>query len=207
MAAPQNAAGELLRRLRRPLIAQRMSWLQSEEVTMKDALIWLTWSLVLAAGVLLLSSQAPHELDRTSVAATYSHGILRATIPYIAPHAGAGRLTLEVLDPEDQIQCRIERSVNIESGKGTWQEDLKLTKALPADDLVWHRLRYKFVYSDEELPAIEGTDSISQILRTPVLHVLGQKSYLTGGKAAVRVIVTDSKNEVIAALPPVRYDF
>src|SRR5437899_1623116 len=117
MAAPQNAAGELLRRISVHFIAQRMSWLQSEEFTMKDALIWLTWSLVLAAGLLLLSFQAPHELNRTAVAATYSHGILRATIPYVAPHAGAGRLTLEVLDPEDQIQGRIERSVNIKSGK------------------------------------------------------------------------------------------
>jgi len=173
---------------------------------MKDALIWLTWSLVLAAGLLLLSFQAPHELNRTSVAATYSHGILRATIPYSAPHPGAGRLALEVLDPEDKALSRIERSVEIKNGKGTWREDLKLTKALPSDDLVWHRLRYSFVYSDEELPAIEGTDSISQILRTPVVHILGQKSYLTGGKAAVRVIVTDSKNEVIAGTNSLRIE-
>ena len=173
---------------------------------MKDALIWLTWSLVLAAGLLLLSFQAPHELNRTSVAATYSHGILRATIPYSAPHPGAGRLALEVLDPEDKALSRTERSVEIKNGKGTWREDLKLTKALPSDDLVWHRLRYSFVYSDEELPAIEGTDSISQILRTPVVHILGQKSYLTGGKAAVRVIVTDSKNEVIAGTNSLRIE-
>jgi len=173
---------------------------------MKDALIWLTWSLVLAAGLLLLPFQAPHELNRTSVAATYSHGILRATIPYIAPRAGAGRLTLEVLDPEDQVLGRIERRVNIESGKGAWQEDLKLTKALPTDDLVWHRLRYHFVYGDEERPAIEGTDSISQILRTPVVHILGQKAYFTGGEAAVRVIVTDSKNEVIAGANSLRIE-
>src|SRR5437879_13239521 len=174
MAAPENAAGELLRRIRRPLYRPANELAAVEEFTMKDALIWLTWPLVLAAVLLLLSFQAPHELNRTSVAATYSHGILRATIPYVAPHAGAGRLTLEVLDPEDQIQGRIERSVNIESGKGTWQEDLKLTKALPTDDLVWHRLRYHFVYGDEKRPAIKGTDSISQILRTPVVHILGQ---------------------------------
>ena len=39
---------------------------------------------------------------------------------------------------------------------------------------------------------------MSQILRTPVVHVMGQQSYLAGGAAAVRVIVTDSSNEAIA---------
>src|SRR5262249_51188567 len=47
---------------------------------------------------------------------------------------------------------------------------------------------------------------ISQILRTPVVHILGQQSYLSGGPAAVRVIVTDSKNEVIAGAGTVRID-
>jgi hypothetical protein len=173
---------------------------------MKDALKWLSWSLVLAAGLLLLSFQAPHELNRSSVAATYSHGILRATIPYVASHPGAGKLTLEVLDPEDQTLGRVERRVEIRSGKGTWQEDLKLTPALPIDDLVWHRLRYQFVYSDEQGPSIEGTDSISQLLRTPVMHILGQQSYVCGRPAAVRVIVTDSKNEVITGAASLRIE-
>ena len=84
---------------------------------MKDALIWLSWSLVLAAGLLLLSFQAPHELNRSSVAATYSHGILRATIPYVAAHPGAGKLTLEVLDPEDQTLGRVQRRVEIRKRK------------------------------------------------------------------------------------------
>src|SRR5260370_35032301 len=53
---------------------------------------------------------------------------------------------------------------------------------------------------------MHGTESISQILRTPVMHVLGQQSYLTGGPAAVRVILTDSKNEAIAGPSSVRIE-
>src|SRR5208283_1686490 len=49
-------------------------------------------------------------------------------------------------------------------------------------------------------------ESISQILRTPVVHILGQQSYLAGGEAAVRVIVTDSQNEVIAGRGTVRVE-
>ena len=38
----------------------------------------------------------------SSPVATYSQGRLRLTIPYQALHAGAGRFTVEVLNPEDQ---------------------------------------------------------------------------------------------------------
>src|SRR5439155_9914546 len=38
--------------------------------------------------------------DGPSTSATYSHGFLRLTIPYHAARAGAGKLTIEVLDPK-----------------------------------------------------------------------------------------------------------
>src|SRR5208337_4542450 len=70
----------------------------------------------------------------------------------------------------------------------------------------WHRVRYRFAYMGSQDAAIEGTESVSQILRMPVVHILGQQSYLSGGQAAVRVIVTDSKNEPIAGPGSVRIE-
>ncbi|HEV2989221.1 MAG TPA: MG2 domain-containing protein [Candidatus Angelobacter sp.] len=67
-------------------------------------------------------------------------------------------------------------------------------------------MRYRFAYSNGKDVALEDTESISQILRTPVVHILGQQSYLTGGMAAVRVIVTDSKNELIPGAGSVRIE-
>jgi hypothetical protein len=166
---------------------------------MKHSFLWFTPLLVIAAGILLLSFQAPQPPSGQSAVATYSHGIVRITIPYIAPHSGVGQLTVEVLDPEDRTLGRIERAADIDGSKGMWHADLKLTKALPIDELVWHRLRYRFVYNGQREPGIKGTVSISEILRMPVIHILGQQSYLTGGPAAVRVIVTGSRNEVIAS--------
>jgi len=142
-----------------------------------------------------------------STAATYSHGLLHLTIAYHAPRTGAGQLTMEVLDPEDDALGRAERHVEVAGGQGRWQDEIKLEKPLPLDDLVWHRVRYRFEYDDKQSAALEGTESISQILRTPVIHILGQQTYLTGGLAAVRVIVTDSKNEVIAGRGSVRIEF
>ena len=114
---------------------------------------------------------------------------------------------MEVLDPEDNVLGRAERHVEIAEGQGQWQDEIKLEKPLPVDDLVWHRLRYRFEYDDHKSAGLEGTESISEILRTPVIHILGQQSYLAGGRAAVRVIATDSKNEVIAGRGSVRIEF
>ena len=154
--------------------------------------------LVIAAAVTLQSFQAANAANGDSVEATYLHGVLHVTVPYDLPRAGAGQLTAEVLDPEDRLLGRLEQQVSATAGKGLWQGDLKLAKAVGTEDLVWHRLRYRFAYNDRTDAAVEGTDSISQILRTPVMHILGQQSYLTGGQAAVRVIATDSKNVPIA---------
>jgi hypothetical protein len=133
-----------------------------------------------------------------AASAIYSHGVLDLTIPYHAAHAGAGQLTVEVLDPEDQILASADQPVGVAEGKGQWRERIMLTKPLAVDELVWHRMRYRFEYNDRKSAGIEGTESISQILRTPVIHILGQQSYLAGGEAAVRLIVTDSKDQLIA---------
>ncbi len=139
-------------------------------------------------------------------AATYSHGILHVTIPYRDAHSGAGTLTIEVVDPEDKVLGRSQHGADVAGTRGSWQEDIKLDQALSLDDLVWHRVRYRFEYGDSKQAALEGAESISQILRTPVVHILGQQSYLSGGEAAVRVIVTDSHNEMINGSGSVRIE-
>src|SRR5689334_10602247 len=109
--------------------------------------------LSIAAVLMVRALPAPE----TNVTATYSHGILHVTIP----HSGDQKLTVEVLDPDD-------RTIGRADGP-----DVKLAKPLAVEDLVWHRVRYR-------VGATEGIESISQILRTPVLHVVAQQSYVAG---------------------------
>jgi uncharacterized protein YfaS (alpha-2-macroglobulin family) len=168
-------------------------------------LFWIAALLAMACVVVLLVEPFQSADGKTAVV-TYSRGVLHVLIPYRAVHAGDGRLTVEVLDPEDKVLGHAETHVGIGEGYGRWQEDIRLDKALGVDDLVWHRVRYSYVYNDRKIDALEGTESISQILRTPVVHILGQQSYLSGGPAAVRVIVTDSKNEAIAGAGTVRIE-
>ena len=167
------------------------------------------WFFLLGAALVtaaIMAVQPSGAANDDSVVATHSHGVLFLTIPYQAAHAGAGRLTVEVLNPEDQVVGGSERRTEVAVGKGRWQETIKFDDTLAFDDLVWQRMRYRFEYSDGQRETLEGTESIAEILRTPVVHILGQQSYLSGGQAAVRVIVTDSKNEHIAGPGTVRIE-
>jgi uncharacterized protein YfaS (alpha-2-macroglobulin family) len=170
-----------------------------------DRICFYAIALLLAVSVLLLV-QPFLGANGTAGVATYSRGVLRLTIPYHAAHAGTGRLTIEVLDPEDQVLGKSEKSSEVAPGSSQWKEEMKLEKAPPLDELVWHRLRYRFVYDDNRYADIQNTESIAEILRMPVLRILGQQSYLSGSPAAVRVIVTDSQNEAIPGRSSVRVD-
>ena len=159
------------------------------------------WLLLIPA-LLFIAAIVTVQSNHASVgealdSATYAHGTVEVTIPYRATHAGAGKLTVEVLDPEDHVIGGSEHDADVSEGNGHWHERIALAKPLAMDDLVWHRVRYHFDYADHSAK-IAGVESISQILRMPVMHILGQESYLAGGEAAVRVIVTDSQDAVIA---------
>ena len=163
--------------------------------------VFLATAGVVSLQTFQASSHAP------SPVATYSQGRLRVTMPYYALHDGAGQFTVEVLNPEDEVLGRTEQRVEITEKRGQLQGEIRLEKPLSLDDLVWHRVRYRFEYDDAKKAAVEGTESISQILRRPVIHILGQQSYIAGGQAAVRVIVTDSKDAVIAGRGSVEIEF
>src|SRR5258705_10281358 len=136
---------------------------------MKRRYVWFATAalLVIVSVVIVQSFQPTQAANSTATVATYSHGTLRVTISYQAAHAGAGQLIVDVLDPEDGVVGRAERPVDVPEGTGSWQEALNLTKEIAVDDLVWHRLRYRFTYSNGKNAPIENTESVSQILRTP----------------------------------------
>ena len=143
--------------------------------------------------------------------ATYTHGSLSITIPYHSGREGSGTLTAEILDPEDHVLGRSERKVDIAKGDGTWQQVINPDKPIAYEEIVWQRVRYRFEFGDGKAAGpgdakIEGIESISAILRRPVVHILGQSEYLTGSEAAVRVIVSDANNNEIAETGTVRIE-
>ncbi len=143
--------------------------------------------LLVAAAVL---SQEP---ERRMVAA-YARGSLAVTIPYHSEQAGSGRLIAEILDPEDHTLGHTEGEVQIAKGDGVWQRTIRPEQPIPFEEIVWQRVRYRFEPSGGGQGAMEGIESVSQILRRPVVHILGQKEYLAGSRAAIRVLVSDSQS-------------
>jgi len=160
--------------------------------------------LVIGAGLLLVQPFFAATAD--SEIGSHAPGALHLSIPYQAGSAGSGLLTIDILDPEDAVLAHRARRTDVAAGQGRWLEEIRLDKPMPLDALVWQRVRYRFTYNDGETTPLEGMDSISQVLRMPVVHILGQQSYLSGGQAAVRVIVTDSRNETIAGGGAVRIE-
>jgi uncharacterized protein YfaS (alpha-2-macroglobulin family) len=126
--------------------------------------------------------------------AAYANGRLAVTIPYNAAFKGSGKLVAELLDPEDHVLGRSEAPVNVARGDGSWQQVITPDQPVPLEDIVWHRLRYRFDYNDANLAPIEGIESISEILRRPSVHIIGQTEYLSGSQASIRVIVYDANH-------------
>lgn len=120
--------------------------------------------LIVTTAVMLQSLPNTEAANGDATAATYSKGSLRLTIPYQAPHAGDGQLTVELLNPEDKVLAHLERPVAVDAGRARWHEELKLEEPLAIEDLVWHRLRYRFTYSNSKDAAVAGAESLSQIL-------------------------------------------
>jgi hypothetical protein len=142
----------------------------------------------------LIAAVFPALAQSDSVSATLLRNTLTVTVPCHGAHRGAGKLTVEILDPEDKVLGRSERNVDA-SGDGQWQQQVTPAQPLAFDDLIWERLRTRFQYNGEASAAFTETVSVSEVLRRPVVHILGQTTYFSGGQAALRVIVTDSANQ------------
>jgi MG2 domain/Alpha-2-macroglobulin bait region domain/Macroglobulin domain MG3 len=154
---------------------------------------------------LLAGLRAQTAQTAQSIAATWAHNRLALDISHPSLHAGTGTLTAELLDPEDEVLTHAEQD-NTSGGMGTWNLSLAPAAPLAFDDLVWERVRVRFVYSGETTPAFEQTRSVSEILRRPVVHILGQSSYLAGSRAAIRVLIADTNNRPIAGESSLRIE-
>jgi uncharacterized protein YfaS (alpha-2-macroglobulin family) len=150
----------------------------------------------LAATVFAFVISSPATPEQ-SASVTYARDTVSASIPYHATEHGPGRLRIEILNPEDRVLGHIEKSLTLSEGYGQWKERITLKQTLSLQDLAWQRLRYRFDFDNQNTAPIEGTEALSQILRTPILHIIGQQSYLAGSQAAVRIIVTDSAQQPI----------
>jgi uncharacterized protein YfaS (alpha-2-macroglobulin family) len=129
----------------------------------------------------------------TGLTAVHLNNQLQINIPFdkTAP-SSPGTLAVELLDAEDRV---VSRQLLAPDSKTTssWRGKLMLPAGLKRDDLVWHRLRYRFIPQNQVISSVEAIHTVGEILRYPVVKLLGQKDLLSGSTNTLRVIAVDGR--------------
>src|SRR5260370_34826009 len=94
-------------------------------------------TMFVSAAVFMVESFQAEAANDEPAGATYSHGVLYVTIPYEATHAGSGRLTMGVLDPEDKVVGGVGRPAEVAEGTGGWRERMKRENPLAPAEPGW----------------------------------------------------------------------
>src|SRR5262249_16464823 len=141
----------------------------------------------------LLFAASISNAESRTISAVYFQNSLSLSVPYQAAHSGEAELTLELLSPEDRVLGQVKHRTRVAEGSAVWNSTMTLREAMKLDELIWKRLRYTLRYENQSAPDLEEIHSLSEILERPVLRVLGQRSYIAGAPAAMRIIVTSPR--------------
>jgi len=144
------------------------------------------------AGLALLFAATVGNAESNTIFAVYFRDALSFSVPYEAAHSGEAEMKLVLLSPEDRVLGEVKRQKRVAEGGVVWNARMVLRDPMTLDELVWQRVRFTLRYNDQAAADIEEIRSLSEILERPVLRVLGQRSYIAGAAAAMRVIVTGS---------------
>ena len=143
-------------------------------------------------GLVLLIAANAGNAEPSTISAVYFRNALTFSVPYEATHNGETELKLELLSPEDHVLGEVTRHKRVTQGREVWNASIVLGERMTLDELVWQRVRFTLRYENQASPDLEEIRSLSEIIERPVLRVLGQRSYIAGAAAAMRVIVTSS---------------
>lgn len=121
------------------------------------------------------------------LAAVQTNGQLQLTIPFEKVPANASSLLIELLDAEDHVVAKQSLTSTSDSA---WTAKLGLPLGLKREDLVWYRLHYSYI-SDKK--TIENTYTVGEVLRYPIVRLIGQKELTAGVSNSVRIITLDAR--------------
>src|SRR6202167_2946749 len=152
------------------------------------------------SGLALLVAATFGNVEPRTISANYFRDALTFSAPYEAAHSGEAELKLELLTPEDHVIGEVKRHKRVTEGSAVWNARMVLGEQMTLDELVWQRVRFTLRYENQTSPDLDEIRSLSEILERPVLRVLGERWYIAGAPAAMRVIVTGSDTGERAAV-------
>jgi uncharacterized protein YfaS (alpha-2-macroglobulin family) len=144
------------------------------------------------SGLALLLAAIFGTVEPRTISAVYLRDAFAFSVPYEAAHSGEAELKLELLNPEDHVLGEVKSRKRLSEGIAVWNARMVLGERMTLDELMWQRVRFTLRYENQTSPDLEEIRSLSEILERPVLRVLGQRSYIAGASAAMRIIVTGS---------------
>ena len=149
---------------------------------------------------------AAQSREPASLRVTYAHHALSVALPYHADRGGEAQLSVQLLSPEDEVLGESVREIGVQPGDQEWKAVIALPEQTRLDELVWERVLCRVTYVGESKPVLETTRSVSEVLERPLLHVMGQGSYLAYAPASLRVVVADQEGRAIAGAGTVRVE-
>ncbi len=144
---------------------------------------------LLLAVVLLALTSAANSAQLKTISAVNAHNALSVSVLYQASQKGEAELRVEVLSPEDRVLGEVSQWVNLARGTAVWNAKIALREPLRMDELIWQRVRFTLRCKNQPVADVQEIRSVSEILMRPIMHILAQRSYITGARAAMRVIV------------------
>src|SRR3954462_8950837 len=144
------------------------------------------------SGLALLLAAIFGTVEPRTISAVYLRDAFAFSVPYEAAHSGEAELKLELLNPEDHVLGEVKSRKRLSEGIAVWNARMVLGERMTLDELMSQRVRFTLRYENQTSPDLEEIRSLSEILERPVLRVLGQRSYIAGASAAMRIIVTGS---------------
>src|SRR5208283_919787 len=96
-------------------------------------------------------------------------------LPALFVGSGDVELVAEVLNPEDRAWGKAVLRQRVMRGPAEWNAVIALVEKVPLEEMVWERVRFTLRYADETKPAIEEIRPVAEILRRPVMRILGQR--------------------------------
>ncbi|MEW6730976.1 MAG: MG2 domain-containing protein [Acidobacteriota bacterium] len=155
--------------------------------------------LSLIATIVTIYSLTTHRatdaaVEFTDLTAIQIDNQLHVTIPYeSAVPAQSSTLAVEIIDAEDRVVARQLLSDNARSAHA-WRAKLIMPAEVKREDLVWYRLRYRFISQNSNNSANATIHPIGELLRYPVLRVLGQQDFAAGAPNSLRIIAVDGRS-------------
>lgn len=154
--------------------------------------LWLCLSafFLIALGLATFNSRPIDAAESTELAAVRVGNQLDITIPLEANSNSS--LKVELVNAEDKVVAEEQLSSENNKRSNLWQAKLNIPDGLSSEDLIWYRIHYRL--TSKKGAEKDAIYPIKDLLRYPVVRLIGQKDLASGAANSLRILAIDGRN-------------